>query len=105
MNVNLLAPRISEGQFQETVIQLAKLRGWLVMHTRPAWSEKGWRTPIEGDAGFPDLVLARHGKVIYAELKSEKGRVTAAQQKWMTALGDVHLWRPSDLDQIKEVLR
>ena len=27
---------ITEAEFQQQVIQLAKLRGWLVHHTRPA---------------------------------------------------------------------
>ena len=59
---------ITESEFQRQVIQLAKLRGWLVHHTRPARIKvqgvETYRTPIAGHAGFPDLVLARRGREI-----------------------------------------
>ena len=32
---------------------------------------------MQGDTGFPDLVIARDGQVIFAELKSAKGRLVA----------------------------
>jgi len=44
-------------------------------------------------------VLARKGKVIIAELKSEKGRLTEDQKLWLIASGAV-VWRPSDWDKI-----
>lgn len=100
----------SEAELQVAVIDLARLRGWLVHHTRPArLSQGGWRTPIQGHAGFPDLVMVRDGRVIFAELKRQSGRVAADQQVWLnellTAAGaghlvrptvEVYLWRPSD---------
>ena len=91
---------MSEDQLQAVVIQLARLRGWMVMHTRPAYSRGKWSTPIQGDPGFPDLVLARQGRVVFAELKSEKGTTTKDQEAWFIALSsgdeDVWEWRPSD---------
>jgi carbohydrate-selective porin OprB len=97
--------RVTEAQFTEAVIDLAKFRGWKVTHFRVAWTEKGWRTPLQGDAGFPDLVLARRGSIIIAELKTEKGKVTRAQAGWANALGSVYrLWRPSDMDDITREL-
>lgn len=62
-------------------------------------------------AGFPDLVLARHDRLIFAELKSAAGIVTGAQQAWLDGLTrvrhlDSYVWRPADLQQmIPEVLR
>ena len=51
---------MTESEFQSQVIEIAKYRGWKVMHQRPAMIRTGrWVTAIEGDAGFPDLVLAR----------------------------------------------
>lgn len=98
--------RMSEGQLTETVIQLAKFYGWTVTHFRPAWTEQGWRTPLSGHKGFPDIALARNGVVILAELKTEKGKVTKEQQRWADAIGEQYrLWRPSDLDSLKEELR
>jgi hypothetical protein len=46
----------SEAEFQKTVITLAKLHRWKVMHTQPAQVRAGrWITPNTGDQGFPDL--------------------------------------------------
>lgn len=105
---------MTEAQFTETVVQIAKLHGWHVTHFRPGWSRGRWSTPLSGDPGFPDLCLARKGRVIFAELKSMTGKTSRAQDAWHAAIqgepgGEqglpVYLWRPSDLEQIKEVLR
>lgn len=111
---NALAGKITEEQFQSWVIDVAKLFKWHVHHDRPALLADGtWRTPIAGDKGFPDLVLAREGRIIFAELKSEKGRMTPEQENWLKALGccdddgrvEAYVWRPSDRQQIQETLR
>ena len=100
---------VSERDFQNTVIELAKLNGWLVHAERHAMKKDGsWITPIQGDAGFVDLVLVRD-RVIFAELKSEKGKVSDAQWGWIDALRmvgkEVYIWRPSDWDEIVEILK
>lgn len=107
----------TEAEFQNLVVEYAQIRGWLVMHTRPARTEKGWRTAIQGVPGFPDLVLVRAGRMVVAELKSEKGQLSPAQRLWREAFigpeGEpgsgpgsyvYYLWRPSDWETIKEVL-
>jgi hypothetical protein len=67
---------------------------------------KGWRTPMSGDPGFPDLVLARDGVVIVAELKSRRGQPTDDQKMWLEALGaHARLWRPQDWPAIEQELR
>lgn len=103
----------SERGFQDAVIEAARLFGWMVMHTRPARTRKGWVTPITGDPGFPDLVLAKGGFVIFAELKSRTGRMSADQEEWIKALtvqeeGADHIavvWRPEDWDRILVTLK
>lgn len=98
--------RESEADFQTWVIGYAQLRGWRVAHFRPARTGRGWRTPMQGDPGFPDLVLARNGEIIFAELKAERGRLSAEQSQWAFALGRVWWeWRPRDRDMIEEILR
>jgi hypothetical protein len=104
-----IVQHLTEDDLKATVIGMAQSFGWRVAHFRPARTEKGWRTPVEADGkGWPDLVLVRD-RVIYAELKSARGRVSPDQEAWMSALreagAEVHLWRPSDMDEIERVLR
>jgi hypothetical protein len=101
---------VSELDFQRQVIELARLFRWRVAHFRAAKTSKGWRTAVQADgAGFPDLVLVRD-RIVFAELKAERGRLSPEQAAWLEALGRVpglavHVWRPSDLEAIAEVLR
>jgi len=92
---------ISEKQFEQQVKDLAKMFNWLYYHT--------WRS-IHSPAGFPDCVMVRPPRLIFAELKSEKGKVSPAQQEWLATLKatgkvEVYLWRPSDIEEIAEILR
>ena len=97
---------ITEYQFAESVMALAQYRGWRVVHFRPALTKKGWRTAMQGDRGFPDLVLARGGAVLIVELKTNDGRYGIGQPEWAEELGGVYrLWRPRDMEAIKEELR
>jgi hypothetical protein len=95
---------MTEADLQDVIVTLARLRGWLVAHFRPARTERGWRTPVAADgAGFPDLVLVHpeRGRLVVAECKSDRGRVTADQMRWLAAFSaagvETHIWRPEDL--------
>jgi len=104
--VTLRHLKMTEAQFTQRVIDTAKLYGWLVTHFRPARTEKGWRTALSGDSGFVDLVMARAGEVIHAELKVGGGRPRPDQVSWAQALGATHrLWYPEDWDDIVTELR
>ncbi len=101
-----------EKDFQKTVIEYAKLRGWRVAHFRGAWSRDGKRymTPVQADgAGFPDLVLVRGKRVVYIELKSDKGVVSKEQEEWLHALQDanqeVFVWRPNSWYILEEIIK
>ena len=98
---------MKESYFQSQVIMLAKLHGWLVMHTRAVEIRPGvWKTPLTGHPGFPDLVLChqRGRGLIFAELKADMGRLSDSQELWSQALnesGAEHVvWRPKDIDAI-----
>ncbi len=98
---------MKESYFQSQVIMLAKLHGWLVMHTRAVEIRPGvWKTPLTGHPGFPDLVLAhpRGRGLVFAELKSDKGRLSDSQELWLQAInenGVEHcVWRPKDINEI-----
>ena len=103
---------ISEAQLQATVVEMARLFGWLIHHDRPARRKDGsWSTPVQGNPGFPDLLLVRRGTVLAVELKSERGKLTAEQERWLAELGGAgvraEVWRPEDLrsGRIERVLR
>lgn len=89
---------VSEKQFQSAVIALAKRHLWLCYHTFDS---------RKSQAGFPDLVLVRD-RIIFAELKTETGRPTADQERWLEGLreagAEVHLWKPSDWASIEATL-
>jgi hypothetical protein len=96
---------LTEDDLLTRVLDLARLRGWKVVHYRPAKTAKGWRTPLQGDKGCPDVILARNGVVILAELKSDTGKATPEQRQWLAQLGDHgHLWRPRDWPRIAALL-
>ena len=95
-------PKQTEAAFQAQVIMLARTMGWMVQHTRPAQVGGKWLTPVAGDVGFPDLVLSHRTKgLVFAELKTDKGRLAPAQQEWRDCLhsagAEWYLWRPNDL--------
>ena len=91
---------ITEKDFLQQVKDLALLCGWRSYHT---WGS------FHSPSGFPDLVLVRSDRLIFAELKSDKGKVSPDQTAWQEALAgtgnDVYLWRPSEWDSIVEVLK
>lgn len=105
----------SETEFLNLVVEYATIRGWLVHHDRPAMNRAGdYRTAMQGDAGFPDLVLARYGRVVFAELKSKTGKPTPAQSRWADHLNyplgfetafDYYLWRPEAWPTIERLLK
>lgn len=101
----------TEAEFQEAVTDLAHLSGWQTMHVRrsmTAPSRARWATTTSL-AGWPDLVLWRPGRLLFRELKSDTGRVSAEQQAVLESLAqsgaDVGVWRPSDWDDICTQLR
>ena len=95
----------TEAQFLKAVIEYAQLHKWRVFHARPARTAKGWRTATQGDNGFPDCVFCREGVAIFAELKTEAGRLTAMQGAWLYNLPNAYLWRPKDWPEIEKVLK
>ena len=95
--------KITEKEFTGQVKDLAVLLGWKFYHP--------WLA-IHSERGWPDVTLVRPPRIIFAELKSEKGKVTDKQQAWLDILREVpgvevFVWRPTDADweEIKEALR
>lgn len=90
---------MSEKHFLQQVRSLCRLLHYECYHT--------YRS-TRSEPGFPDLVIAGHGRVLFAELKTERGRLTDPQQRWLNTLrecgAEVYLWRPSDWEQIVQIL-
>jgi hypothetical protein len=103
-----IATRMDERSFQTRVVTLARLRGWRIAHFRAAWTKDGWRTAMSGDVGYPDLTMTRSGRLVFAELKAERGRLQPDQAVWLEALretaAETYLWTPTDWPEIEEVL-
>lgn len=91
---------ITEKAWQAKVVEAARWQGWHVFHPYDMRrSEPGW----------PDLTLVRGQRLVFAELKSATGRLTPAQVSVLGMLqqtaAEVHVWRPSDWDDVLCVLR
>lgn len=96
----ILDADVTERGLQEQLQQLMATTGWHAYHT--------WLS-IHSTPGFPDIIATRGDRIVVAELKAERGTVSAAQQGWLdrfSAAGvETFVWRPSDWDAIVEVLR
>ncbi|HZS02229.1 MAG TPA: VRR-NUC domain-containing protein [Chloroflexota bacterium] len=103
--LDVIARDMAEEDLLRHVKSCAAAFGWLVYHTRDS---------RRSDEGFPDLVLLRPPRLIFAELKTEQGRVTHDQAMWLATfeelrfeelrartrgaagvLCEVYVWRPS----------
>lgn len=98
-----------EADYQRTIVEAARIAGWKVHAERPAYTGRGRViTPIQGDKGFPDLVLVheRRATLAFVELKRKPNKPTEEQLSWMSALGQLRvpsvyagiIYVPEDLD-------
>lgn len=82
---------MTEAELLASVLDLARLLGILAYHTHDS---------RRSQAGFPDVVLAGDRGVIFAELKSETGRLNREQVAWRWQLevsGQLYrIWKPHD---------
>lgn len=103
--------QISEANFQTAIMDMAAWYGWRRFHPRTVrTADARHLTAFSGEAGFPDLVLVHRNRgVIYAELKTQRGRLTPQQELWRADLeaagAEYYLWRPSDWDFIIKRLK
>lgn len=108
-----MAREMTEDELLLAIAGAATFLGWRWYHARRSDSAL-----TMGQQGFPDLVLARGGRVLFIELKTEKGVLTTEQRRWLEAIdGDYDdvreltirpmalLIRPSDLDAVLGMLR
>lgn len=101
---------VSEADWQQQVIDLAHTLGWRHMFVRKSIGKGRKWTTATNVPGWLDLVLwsERRQRVIFVELKTEKGVVSPDQEamlaSWHRTGQEAYVWRPSDLDAAVEVL-
>ena len=98
--MDYLYPALPEKRFQAQIKELAMLLGWKYYHS---WSS------VRSPAGFPDCVLVKPPRLIFAELKSERQYPSDHQKHWLDILSkipgvEVYVWKPSDFNEIAEIL-
>src|SRR5580765_4675851 len=91
----------SEKHFMWRIRQRAALTGW-----KWRWHQLD---SIGTQSGLPDLILVRPPRVIFAELKSEHGRLSPMQKAALTDLMhcpgvETYVWKPSNWETIVTVL-
>ena len=96
-----MRPKMLEKDFQNWVLQLARFQGWLCYHTHDS---------RHSAAGFPDLVMVRGERLLFAELKVAQNTLSPAQDEWLLALRElegveVFVWYPEDREEIEETLK
>lgn len=102
---------MTEAEFQAKIMDAAAWLGWRRFHPRTVQTVRGYHlTAYQGESGFPDLVLAHPQRgVLFAELKTDKGRPTVHQMMWRDVLeragAEYHLWRPKDWPAIESRLK
>ena len=87
-----VAKTMTEDALMGHIARLCKDLGLLAYHTRDS---------RRSASGYPDWHIVGPVGSLFRECKTEKGRVTAAQDEWLTGLRaaghDADVWRPSDL--------
>jgi hypothetical protein len=97
------AKMATERDFQTYLEREMRSRGWWVYSIRR--SDLAQATL----AGYPDITAWRDDRLLFAELKTDKGRISPAQLDVLESLkilkfAEVYVWRPSQIDEIMAIL-
>lgn len=103
---------MTEAELLSFVLDYASHHGWLVHHQwdsriNPRGRKNHRQQQRMSDPGFPDLVLVRNNRCIFAELKRQNGQLTDLQGEWLDRLktiAEVYVWRPTDISAIETIL-
>lgn len=117
---------MTEAELQNLIISLADLTGWRHFHAPDNRPSGNTGRVQRVTPGWPDLTLVRGTRLIFAELKTEKGRVSPEQEVWLAELAaigqavaflaeqaildgphpsiETYVWRPSDWPAVQQLL-
>lgn len=95
-----MARAMTEDELLTGLLEGALLLGWRCHHVR---NSKAGIT--QGTRGLPDLVMAKDGRVVFIELKDERGQLTEDQWEWMLSIepGGGHYLDPGAHDTLGRV--
>jgi hypothetical protein len=109
-----LMPKMTEKEWQNQVLELAKLLGWKRAHFRTVRVQRKngsvyYETPVQANGkGFPDLIMVRGNRLIAAELKRDGEKLEPDQEEWARVLRntpvEVYAWCPSDFELVQQIL-
>jgi hypothetical protein len=102
-----IAETMTERELEDVICELLDTFGIWYHHDRPARTgrvaggKEVWRNHFRGQNGVPDFdPILGNGRIIYAELKTQKGRLSPEQTEWLHRLkaagAEVYVWRPID---------
>lgn len=94
----LVGDRASERDCQDEIVRFAQTIGYRVLAIRPAQGGRrggGWASPIQGNAGYPDLTLVhRKAGALWVELKRAPNLPEPEQEAWRDAINEAgFIWR------------
>jgi hypothetical protein len=98
---------MNETEWQKQVLKSAHSLGWHSMHIGRTGKHQAVGAKGTLGTGWPDLVLVKGGRIIFAELKANGGVLTEQQRNVLITLGNVgeiHVWRPSDMGLMIDTL-
>ena len=99
---------VSESDWQKIVIKIAVRNDWKWYHPPNNLPNK-YGNIQNIVAGYPDLTLVKDKRLLFVELKTDKGRVSKEQKEWQEVLKkagcECYIWRPKDLIEVQKILR
>lgn len=102
---------ISEEELVDTLLEYGKTGGWLCTHFRPAKTNKGYRTLLQGNKGYFDITMMHKDlrRTLFIECKSKKGTLKPEQKQWREAAlaqpsSEYYLWKPEHLAEARQVI-
>lgn len=98
----------NETAWMKVVTTAAAQAGWQWLHIGRVGKHRANGAKGTLGKGWPDLVLVRPGRLVFAELKMDGEWLKAEQAEVMehlvNASAEYHVWRPSDFAQMMHVL-
>lgn len=98
----------NETAWMKVVTTAAAQAGWQWLHIGRVGKHRANGAKGTLGKGWPDLVLVKPGRLVFAELKMDGEQLsyeqTVVRLELMNAGADFHIWRPSDFAQMMDVL-